>query len=194
MDFKTGGQQVIFRLIEAYGFRTRQMLCDHLGVSKSTLATRFMRDIFPAEWVVQCALETGASLQWLTTGQGKIFGNDMTDVVQIKNKKVLDGKLVDSNFCFFYKTMLPTVNEEIFFLSLPKVKHLIETNLNNVSDGQWLISIDNNISLRKIDRIPNDKVKVTNETTNFISEISDLKFIGKVRLSITIDPKEKYEH
>lgn len=73
MDFKTGGQQVILRLVEAYGFSTRQMLCDHLGVSKSTLATRFMRDIFPAEWVIQCALETNAWLKWLVSGVGPIL-------------------------------------------------------------------------------------------------------------------------
>lgn len=46
MDFSSGGKKVIERLVEAYGFSTRQALCDHLGVSKSTMATRYMRDIF----------------------------------------------------------------------------------------------------------------------------------------------------
>lgn len=55
MDFNSGGKKAIERLVEAYGFGTRQALCDHLGVSKSTMATRYMRDIFPADWVIQCA-------------------------------------------------------------------------------------------------------------------------------------------
>lgn len=46
MDFNSGGKKAIERLVEAYGFGTRQALCDHLGVSKSTMATRYMRDIF----------------------------------------------------------------------------------------------------------------------------------------------------
>ena len=51
--------------------KTRQALADHIGVSKSTLANRYMRDTFPADWIIQCSLETGASLTWLTTGNGQ---------------------------------------------------------------------------------------------------------------------------
>ena len=65
-----GGKAAIERLVEAYGFTTRQALADHLEVSKSTLANRYLRDTFPADWIIQCALETGTSLKWLTTGQG----------------------------------------------------------------------------------------------------------------------------
>ncbi|WP_228706637.1 helix-turn-helix transcriptional regulator [Klebsiella pneumoniae] len=51
-----GGKAAIERLVKAYGFTTRQALADHLGVSKSTLANRYMRDTFPADWIIQCAL------------------------------------------------------------------------------------------------------------------------------------------
>lgn len=62
MNLEKGGRGAIERMVEAYGFKTRQALCDHLGISKSTLATRYMRDSFPAEWVIQCALETAPRL------------------------------------------------------------------------------------------------------------------------------------
>ncbi|WP_143340009.1 helix-turn-helix transcriptional regulator, partial [Cronobacter sakazakii] len=75
MDFNSGGRQAIERLVKAYGFSTRQALSDHLGVSKSTLATRYMRDIFPSDWIIQCAMETGVSLEWLVTGTGEGAGN-----------------------------------------------------------------------------------------------------------------------
>lgn len=65
------GREAIHRLMVAYDFKSRQQLCDHLGASKSTMANRYLRDSFPAEWVIQCALETGVSLLWLTTGQGE---------------------------------------------------------------------------------------------------------------------------
>ncbi|WP_313124480.1 helix-turn-helix transcriptional regulator [Pseudescherichia sp.] len=67
MNFSSGSRNVIKRLVEAYGFTTRQALADHLGVSKSTLATRYIRDIFPSNWVITYALQTGASLIWLVT-------------------------------------------------------------------------------------------------------------------------------
>lgn len=70
MSLEKGGRGAIERMVEAYDLKTRQALCYHLGISKSTLATRYMRDSFPAEWVIQCALETNSTLQWLTTGEG----------------------------------------------------------------------------------------------------------------------------
>lgn len=71
MDFNTGGQKVVQRLLEAYGFKTRQALCDKLGVAKSTMASRYMRDIFPADWVIQASIETGINVEWLAFGTGK---------------------------------------------------------------------------------------------------------------------------
>lgn len=81
LDFNTGGKIVIERLVEAYGFTTCQALCDQLGVSKSTMATRYMRDIFLADWVLQCVLETGVSTDWLETGNGEL--NTKTDAVLV---------------------------------------------------------------------------------------------------------------
>jgi lambda repressor-like predicted transcriptional regulator len=63
-------KEAITRILQAYGFSTRQALCDHLGVSQSTMANRWMRDTFPHDWLIACHLDTGASMLWLTTGQG----------------------------------------------------------------------------------------------------------------------------
>jgi hypothetical protein len=67
----SGGREAINRLIKAYNFSSRQQLCDHLSVSKSTMANRYLRDSFPAEWVIQCALETGISLYGWPLVRGK---------------------------------------------------------------------------------------------------------------------------
>ncbi|WP_162882498.1 helix-turn-helix transcriptional regulator, partial [Serratia marcescens] len=47
-----GGQSVIDRILKAYGFSSRQAFCNHLGISQSTMANRYARDTFPADWVV----------------------------------------------------------------------------------------------------------------------------------------------
>ncbi|EAR2857112.1 bacteriophage CI repressor, partial [Salmonella enterica] len=67
LNFESGGREAIERLVSAYGFTTRQALADHLKVSKSTLANRYLRDTFPSDWIIQCAIETGATLTWLAT-------------------------------------------------------------------------------------------------------------------------------
>lgn len=73
VESNRGGKDTILRLVEAYGFSNRQALCSHLGGSQSTLDNRSARDTFPADWVIICHVETGASLTWLTTGKGARF-------------------------------------------------------------------------------------------------------------------------
>ncbi|MCU6527849.1 helix-turn-helix domain containing protein, partial [Escherichia coli] len=92
MNLEKGGRGAIERMVEAYGFKTRQALCDHLGISKSTLATRYMRDSFPAEWVIQCALETGTSLSWLTNGYGIKEGSQNENTKELPLKILYDGE------------------------------------------------------------------------------------------------------
>ena len=70
MDLRKGGKAAIERMLEAYGVTTKQALCERLGISSSTLANRYLRDTFPADYIIQCALETGVSLKWLVTGNG----------------------------------------------------------------------------------------------------------------------------
>ncbi|HHA1370455.1 MULTISPECIES: helix-turn-helix transcriptional regulator [Enterobacter] len=84
-----GGKAAIECLIEAYGFTTRQALADHLDVSKSTLAKRYMRDTFPADWIILYALETGISLSWLASGIGSKNSELNDDISSISHKKSL---------------------------------------------------------------------------------------------------------
>ncbi|MCV5888353.1 helix-turn-helix domain containing protein, partial [Escherichia coli] len=67
------------RILKAYGFSSRQAFCNHLGISQSTMANRYARDTFPADWVVICSMETGVPVEWLAFGtdteKGRITNN-----------------------------------------------------------------------------------------------------------------------
>ena len=94
VESNKGGKEVISRLVEAYGFSSRQALCNHLHVSQSTLANRSARDTFPADWVIICHVETGASMFWLTTGQGLPFTDaKKSRTVIVEHKKISNGML-----------------------------------------------------------------------------------------------------
>ncbi|MCS3425019.1 phage repressor protein C with HTH and peptisase S24 domain [Rahnella sp. BIGb0603] len=180
MDFKTGGQKVILRLVEAYGFSTRQMLCDHLGVSKSTLATRFMRDIFPAEWVIQCALETGASLGWLVSGDGTMF-NEKSDLIKLSQKKILREKLYDAGYCVFDKVFLPQNLSDPFFLQDGNFKYIADQKFAEVTDGKWLVNIDGNLSVRNLIKLPGDNVRVESNTVSFDCKLREINVVASIR-------------
>lgn len=180
MDFKTGGQKVILRLVEAYGFSTRQMLSDHLGVSKSTLATRFMRDIFPAEWVIQCALETGVSLQWLVSGEGIIF-DKASDLIKMPQKKLLKETIYDAGYCAFDKVFIPQNLIDPFLLHDNRIKYITDTKFDEITDGLWFVNIDGNISIRNLTKTPGENVRVENDLTTFDCKLKDKQIIASIK-------------
>ncbi|MXE65993.1 phage repressor protein, partial [Escherichia coli] len=77
-------------------------------MASSSLANRYKRDFFPADIVVRCMAETGATLEWLATGQGRKFNDDELDIMKLPRKKIVDGKLYESGFLMLDKvTFLP---------------------------------------------------------------------------------------
>ncbi|AJI83248.1 phage repressor protein [Yersinia enterocolitica] len=183
MDLNKGGRGAIERMVEAYGFTTRQALCDQLNVSKSTLATRYMRDSFPSDWVIQCALETGASLRWLTTGEGAMYENaKQLDIVQIPRQKLLDGKLYDSNFYMFDKAFLPDGLKDPVVILDGDTTYIADRKFDEVQDGKWVVDIEGTISIRDIIRIPGGKVRVEGGKFAFDCNLEDIKINQKIEM------------
>lgn len=197
MDLKTGGQKVITRIVEAYGFKTRQALCDQLGVSTSTMGTRWMRDVFPADWIVQCSIETGAAVEWLAFGKGEAFPygnknfsngnigsaneNALSDVITVQKKKIVDGNLYSANFLMLDKAMLPSHIIKPIIVVDDTAQYVAEENTDEISDGIWLVEIEGKVSIKQLTRIPVGKVRVNplEGTHYFECGINDLKAIAK---------------
>ncbi|HAV1790723.1 phage repressor protein CI [Enterobacter mori] len=176
-----GGKAAIERLVEAYGFTTRQALADHLEVSKSTLANRYMRDTFPADWIIQCALETGTSLNWLTTGQGLKLTSQTATTEELAKFRLAAGKMVEDGSYVFDTSFLPAN------LSAPMVvldgltTYICEQKFAEVLDGHWLINIDGTYSIRLITRLPKGMIKISTANNSFECAFSDIEVIANVR-------------
>lgn len=193
----TGGKEAIERLLEAYGFTTKQALSEHLNVSKSTMANRVLRDSFPADWIIQCALETGVSLLWLATGQGNMRDenetkNESRNVTKpamrplsklitpsIPKGKLENGMLSVDEEIFLDRSILPTQFEESMFLETPTDCYLIDKSVKQVSNGFWLIDIDGMIIIAKIARVPGNRIVVHQEESTFECSIDDIEIIGR---------------
>lgn len=184
MNFETGGREAIERLVEAYGFTTRQALADHLMVSKSTLANRYLRDTFPSDWIIRCALETGTSLAWLTTGNGPVFDDLRNDIVAITCKKIVDAELFDSNFYLLDKALLPDSIVSPLIVSDSETLILCEQEFDEITDGKWIILVEGKISIRMLTRIPVGRVKVSDANSFFECNIQDIQAIAKCKFSL----------
>lgn len=185
MDFNSGGRQAIERLVEAYGFSTRQALADHLKVSKSTLATRYMRDIFPSDWVITCALETGASLEWLTTGDGSKFEHYKSDIITLEKKKIIDGNLFPAGNVFFDKVILPTNFSKAVIIEDSSILYVVEENDLELHDGMWLVNMDGLYSVRHVARIAGNKIRISNDTLSFDCDKDAIQLAGSIIKTIS---------
>lgn len=174
-----GGKAAIERLVEADGFTTRQALADHLGVSKSTLANRYIRDTFPADWIIQCALETGTSLTWLTTGEGPVHENAKSDVLAIETRIIVNGELHDPDFLQFDKSLITNVLRKTLSIVNAENTYLADEVFDEITDGVWLVEIEGKYSIRELTRIPTWKIKVINAASSLECLLYNIRCIAK---------------
>ena len=193
----TGGKEAIHRLMAAYDFKSRQQLCDHLGASKSTMANRYLRDSFPAEWVIQCALETGVSLLWLTTGQGEPSSNIdsekninfvnsgkvklLSDLISPEIDKVTltGGSLVEAGKAIIDSSLLPSDSSNLLLVNTAGDSYLVDRNQTPPVNGMWLVDIDGIKSIVKLTRLPGNRLVVHQDDSSFECSLDDLKVLGK---------------
>lgn len=153
MDFNCGGKKVIERLVEAYGFNTRQALCDHLGMSKSTMATRYMRDIFPADWVLQCVVETGVSIEWLVSGKGTMNTSDAKSLMDIETHELRNGEAVVLGAFRIDQSLLLKKRESPLAIKSNQHIYICDREDFILSDGFWLVQIEEKLNIKKINVI-----------------------------------------
>lgn len=68
-NFKSNAQEVIERLLSAYGVTTQRALAEALNVPSNNVSAWSQRNSVPGSAIIKCVLDTGADLRWLTTGE-----------------------------------------------------------------------------------------------------------------------------
>ncbi|OKB68714.1 hypothetical protein BHU62_01325 [Serratia marcescens] len=181
LDLDKGGRAAIERMIDAYGCGTKTALAELLGISKGTLSNRYLRDTFPADYVIQCALETGASLNWLATGEGAMFDTLQTDLIKVAKRKIINGKVYEASYIMLDKAFIPNNLIDPFLLEDDEQLYLIESSYSELNEGEWLVSINKKYSLRRINLLPKNKIVVSNKDSSFECETGDIETIGYVK-------------
>lgn len=188
MEFNQGAKAAIERMVEAYGVKTKLALCDALGVTASALSNRQVRDSFPAEYVLKCALDTGASLRWLTYGQGEMFEKATSTtpaVLTIPSQILSERKLFDGKNLLLDKEFIPSNIDKPVIIVDGKNKYIATRKYDEIYDGNWVINIDGNISIKRILRIPGNKISVSDGKDTFSCAINELDFLAKVLVTCT---------
>lgn len=175
----SGGRAVLSRIIEAYGFKKQKELGEHLNISSGTISTWVRREYFPGDVVITCALDTGASLEWLATGEMTTLSHEgaAASEIPIINKKILlAGKLDDDGFCHIDESFVPDgVNvKNLNFVRSGKTSWLIEMGIGELSNGSWLLDIDGTLDVYGVSRRPGNKLRISGHDGEFECSVNEV--------------------
>ncbi|MGP3249878.1 phage repressor protein CI [Serratia marcescens] len=183
MEFNQDAKAAIERMVKAYGVKTKLALCEALGITASALANRQNRNAFPAEYVLKCALDTGASVHWLTYGHGDMFDQTVVsapNTLAVPSKKLVSRKLHDGDTFLLDKKFLPEGIKNPIVIVEDETKYIATHAYAEIYDGTWLVDIDENISIRELVRIPGNKVNVSDKKHSFDCPLEELKVMAKI--------------
>ncbi|WP_034881956.1 phage repressor protein CI [Franconibacter pulveris 601] len=179
-NIKTGAREAVERICDAYGFTSRLQLANYLGMSASSLSTRIMRDNFPADLVLLCALETGASIHWLTTGEGVKFDPVTSDTIRIAAYKIEGAELIRQASFICDKAMLPNYKGELQIITDGQAKYFVDVAEYQSTDGKFLIEYSGAKSIKELTLLPGNKLRIDWGKYPLDCDVSDVTLLGKV--------------
>ncbi|MGU9867193.1 phage repressor protein CI [Kluyvera ascorbata] len=172
---------VLDRICEAYGFSQKIQLANHFDIASSSLSNRYTRGAISYDFAAHCALETGANLRWLLTGEGEAFVNnrESSDAKRIEGFTLSEEILKSDNQLsidaqFFTKPL----TDGMAIRSEGKI-YFVDKQAS-LSDGLWLVDIEGAISIRELTKLPGRKLHVAGGKVPFECGIDDIKALGRV--------------
>lgn len=172
---------VLDRICEAYGFSQKIQLANHFDIASSSLSNRYTRGAISYDFAAHCALETGANLRWLLTGEGEAFVNNREssdtkriDEFTLSEEILKPDKQLSIDAQFFTKPL----TDGIAIRSEGKI-YFVDKQAS-LSDGLWLVDIEGAISIRELTKLPGRKLHVAGGKVPFECGIDDIKALGRV--------------
>jgi len=186
-----GGKAVLRRIMDAYGFNTQKQLCDLLDISSGTVSTWVRREYFPGDVVVTCALDTGVSLRWLSTGEGKPYQEEVNTsenrhpgLVEIQRYLLNNGTLTKKGTTFFDHQAFPDLTQNDSLVTDGKQHWYIDLTVSTIGNGSHLLDIDGYIDIYEVSRLPANKISVKRDGVTFECVSDSVRCAGAVRKTI----------
>lgn len=181
LDSQVNNEELLDRICQVYGFTQKIQLARHFNIAASSLQNRYARGTVSYDFAVQCALDTGASLRWLMTGQGAQFEGQPTqgDPLSVASFTLSDGRLEENAI----------LSIDIHFFNKPLTRgiavraegklHFVEKDAS-LTDGLWLVEIEGTTSIRDLTLLPGKKLHVAGGKIPFECVIGEIKTVGRV--------------
>jgi hypothetical protein len=172
---------VLDRICEAYGFSQKIQLANHFDIASSSLSNRYTRGAISYDFAAHCALETGANLRWLLTGEGEAFAGTAAstdakrvEIFTLSEESLKNDSSINIDSQFFSKPL----EDGIAVRSEGRI-HFVDKQAS-LSDGLWLVDIEGAISIRELTKLPGRKLHVAGGKVPFECGIDDIRALGRV--------------
>ncbi|MGK7246071.1 phage repressor protein CI [Buttiauxella agrestis] len=184
-----GGKPVLRRIMEAYGFTLQKQLCELLDISSGTVSTWVRRGYFPGDVVVACALDTGVPLQWLATGKGAHKNESAISDTNftVPHKIMTAGVLHDAGCWQINLGFISHPITEPVFISSNSAAWIADLEVSGISNGRWLLGIDDKYDIYDVTLMPGKKISVTNKIANFVCNTNEVNPAGKIILTMGLN-------
>lgn len=136
-----------------------------------------MRDTLLANWIIQCGLDTGVSLRWLSTFEGPMRLDANDQVMSFAKQKDRGGQLRENKYMLFSLTLLLKDPDEISEIETDREIYSANHHLNEINDTLWLISIVRIHSIRELIRFPNNRVMLEPASSKLEYNSNDISII-----------------
>lgn len=171
--------EVLDRICVAYGFTQKTQLASHFDIAASSLSNRYTRGAISYDFAAHCALETGADLRWLLTGEGQAFSSSIPDSKNIDAFTLSGESLTLAGSHTIDVKLFSKLPADAIAVQTEGTIHFIDKQAP-FSDGVWLVDIEEGISIRELTKLPGRKLHVTGGKVPFECGIDDLKPLGRV--------------
>lgn len=181
LDSQVNNDELLDRICQVYGFSQKIQLARHFNIAASSLQNRYSRGTISYDFAVQCALETGANLRWLLTGEGAQLNGStsLTDPALFDMFVLSEGKLIENSTLSIDKRFFTKQLSHGTIVKLDNKFHFIDQDAS-FSDGLWLVDIEGSISLRELTMLPGKKLHVTGGKVPFECSPEEIQMLGRV--------------
>lgn len=182
---KLDNVQILDRICSVYGFTQKIQLASHFDIAASSLSNRYSRDSVSYDFAAICALETGADLHWILTGEGEKpainppGGLPKNGVTSLAKFTLCEGALQPSGDYKLDTRTFSFDQENLRCVAAESSLYFVDES-PAVTDGLKLIDVDGVISIRELTVLPGKKLHVAGGKVSFECGVDEIKVLGRI--------------
>lgn len=185
----SGGEKILQRIVEAYRFESYQEFANHFNITFSKISSWIRHGHVPSDIVIVCALDTGAPLYWLVTGNASSYQPATkhappAGIRQIEKYSISTGQLIPTGSWYCEASLIDSSISKPVLIEKNGQLWYVDLTTKNITSGRWLVDVDGVVDIYDIARLPGNKIHAKNDALQFECLVDEISSMGNVFLTL----------